>query len=168
MNDTDLETIELTQENVENMIYEIIGQRVILDFDLARIYGYATKNFNRQVKNNIERFGDDFMFQLTKNEWNGKLGCKNFTANYLLKHRYLSYAFTEQGIYMLMTVLKGELTIKQSIALIDGLLSLSKQVHINKEEIRKLEDNYQYYGLIKSLIKDIFNYIKYKCVSNNV
>lgn len=118
MNDTDLETIELTQENVENMIYEIRGQRVMLDFDLARIYGYSTKNFNRQVKNNIERFGDDFMFQLTKNEWNGKLGCKNFTANYLSKHRYLPYAFTEQGIYMLMTVLKGELAIKQSIALI--------------------------------------------------
>lgn len=160
MNDTDLETIELTQENVGNMIYEIRGQRVMLDFDLARIYGYSTKNFNRQVKNNIERFGDDFMFQLTKNEWNGKLGCKNFTANYLSKHRYLPYAFTEQGIYMLMTVLKGELAIKQSIALIrlfkkmkdfivenksllliDGLLSLSKQVHINKEEIRKLEEN---------------------------
>ena len=58
----ELEAIELTQENIESMIYEIRGQKVMLDFDLARIYGYETKNFNRQVNRNIEKFPEDFMF----------------------------------------------------------------------------------------------------------
>lgn len=85
----------------------------MLDFDLAEIYGYETKNFNRQVKNNIERFeGEDFMFRLTKEEYDN-LRCKNFTSRWG-GSRYLPYAFTEQGIYLLMTVLKGDLAIKQS------------------------------------------------------
>ena len=59
---------ELNEENLESMIYEIRGERVMLDFDLARIYGYETKRFNEQVKNNIEKFPEDFMFQLSSNE----------------------------------------------------------------------------------------------------
>lgn len=106
----------LTEDKIKNMVYEIRGQQVMLDFELAEIYGYETKNFNRQVKNNIEKFDDDFMFQLTDEEWNN-LRCKNFTSSWG-GTRYLPYAFTEQGIYMLMTVLKGELAIKQSKALI--------------------------------------------------
>ena len=94
------------------------GQKVMLDFDLARIYGYETKNFNRQVKNNIEKFDNDFMFELTKDEWARIMRCKNFTANSLSKSRYLPHAFTEQGIYMLMTVLRGKLAIEQSKQLI--------------------------------------------------
>ena len=89
----------------------------MLDADLAEIYGYETKNFNRQVKNNIEKFeGEDFMFQLTENEFEN-LRCKNFTSSWG-GSRYLPNAFTEQGIYMLMTVLRGELAIRQSRALI--------------------------------------------------
>ena len=68
----------ITEEQMEKLIHEIRGQKVMLDADLARIYGYETKNFNRQVKNNIEKFPDDFMFQLTKEE---ALRCKNFTLN---------------------------------------------------------------------------------------
>lgn len=60
----------LTEDKIKNMVYEIRGQQVMLDFELAEIYGYETKNFNRQVKNNIEKFDDDFMFQLTDEEWN--------------------------------------------------------------------------------------------------
>ena len=99
------------------MIYEIRGQKVMLDFDLARIYGYETKNFNRQVKNNIDKFPDDFRFQLNINEWSEVLRCKNFTANSsITKNRYIPYAFTEQGIYMLMTILNGDMAIMQSKA----------------------------------------------------
>ena len=115
----ELEAIELTQENIESMIYEIRGQKVMLDFDLARIYGYETKNFNRQVNRNIEKFPEDFMFILTDNETRKLLRCQNGTSNELSsKRRYNPYAFTESGIYMLMTVLKGELAVKQSLALI--------------------------------------------------
>ena len=84
--------------------------------DLAKIYGYSTKDFNRQVKNNIEKFEQDFMFQLTDEECE-ILRCKNSTSSWGGR-RYNPYAFTEQGIYMLMTVLKGELATKQSKALI--------------------------------------------------
>ena len=115
--------IELDEENLESMIYEIRGQRVMLDFDLARIYGYETKNFNRQVKNNVKKFPDDFVFQLSPNESETISRCKNFTA--IMQGPGIKggrttypYAFTEKGFYMLMTVLRGGLMIKQSITLI--------------------------------------------------
>ena len=110
--------ISININDIKDCIYIIRGQKVMLDFDLARIYGYETKNFNRQVKNNIEKFDDDFMFELTKDEWAKILRCKNFTANSFSKSRYLPHAFTEQGIYMLMTVLRGKLAIEQSKQLI--------------------------------------------------
>ena len=68
--------IELTEESMESMVYTIRGQKVMLDYDLARIYGYETKNFNRQVKNNIVKFPEDFMFQLSKAEAAEVLWCK--------------------------------------------------------------------------------------------
>ena len=122
---TNLEVIELTQKNIESMIYIIRGQKVMLDFDLARIYGYTTKAFNQQVKNNIEKFPEDFMFQLNDVESDFLSRSKNLTAMPIMQTAGIKggrtsrpYAFTEQGIYMLMTVLKGELAIKQSLALI--------------------------------------------------
>ena len=96
-------------ESIAKKIYIIRGQKVMLDADLAEIYGYETKNFNRQVKNNIEKFeGEDFMFQLTTQEAEELSRCKNFTLNRDTGRgsniKYNPYAFTEQGIYMLMTV----------------------------------------------------------------
>ena len=159
MTDKELTVIELTEESIESMVYEIRGQKVMLDFDLARIYGYTTKAFNQQVQRNIEKFPEDFMFQLNKNELEKvlrskiltmkksdieseeSLWCQNVTlknskieSEELVRSHFVTariwnttnkggrtsfpYAFTEQGIYMLMTVLKGELAIKQSKALI--------------------------------------------------
>ena len=103
--------------NIENKILVIRGQQVMLDRDLAEIYGYETKNFNRQVRNNIDKFDEDFMFQLTKEEVDELSRCNFFTSSWG-GARYRPYAFTEQGIYMLMTVLKGDLAVKQSKALI--------------------------------------------------
>ena len=105
---------------LKSKIYNIRGKQVMLDFDLAKIYGYETKNFNRQVKNNIERFDDDFRFQLTDDEVTQLSRCKIFTLNTGRGSniKYNPYAFTEQGIYMLMTVLKGELAVSQSKKLI--------------------------------------------------
>ena len=89
----------------------------MLDFDLAKIYGYETRYLNLQVKHNCERFdGDDFMFQLTHNEWKG-LMLKNSTSKTHGGKRKLPYAFTEQGVYMLATVLKGPLAVAQSRAI---------------------------------------------------
>ncbi len=85
----------------------------MLDADLAEIYGYSTKAFNQQVKNNIEKFDDDFRFQLTRTEYREILGSKQGKYS-----KTSPYVFTEQGIYMLMTVLKGERATAQSKALI--------------------------------------------------
>ena len=111
------EIIILDENDLKNKIYTIRGVQVMLDSDLAEIYGYETKRFNEQVKNNIERFDEDFRFQLTQDEVN-VLRSKFSTTNISTMSRSLPYAFTEQGIYMLMTVLKGELAVKQSKTLI--------------------------------------------------
>ena len=103
---------------VEKKVFNIRHQKVMLDFELAEIYGYSTKRFNEQVKNNAGKFDEDFLFQLTRDEWE-ILRSKNSTSRSEQGsggRRYLPYAFTEQGIYMLMTVLKGELATKQSKA----------------------------------------------------
>ena len=90
----------------------------MLDADLAEIYGYTTKAFNQQVKNNIEKFDDDFRFQLTSTEYREILGSKFLTLEQGKYSKTSPYVFTEQGIYMLMTVLKGERATAQSKALI--------------------------------------------------
>ncbi len=74
--------MELNNETFKSMIYEIRGQKVMLDFDLAKIYGYETKNFNRQISNNMERFDKKFRFQISKEEFNIILRCKNFTSSW--------------------------------------------------------------------------------------
>lgn len=148
--------ILLDEEYLMSKIYIIRGVQVMLDFDLAAIYGYETRFFTRQVNNNIERFEQDFRFQLTKEEFKN-LMCKNFTSRWG-GTRKMPYAFTEEGIYMLMTVLKGELAVSQSKKLIKlfkqmkdyiiqrqhvlptkELLALTTQTQNNTEEIRQIK-----------------------------
>ena len=118
----------IDEDVLRGKIHEVRGQKVMLDFELAEIYGYSTTAFNQQVKNNIERFDDDFRFQLTREEWISLMS-KKLTSNWGGR-RKLPYVFTEQGVYMLMTVLKGELAVKQSKALI----RLFKQMKDHVEE----------------------------------
>ena len=132
------EIVIVDNKTIQEKIYLIRGQKVMLDSDLAEIYGYETKNFNRQVKNNIEKFeGEDFMFQLTENEFEN-LRCKNFTSSWG-GSRYLPNAFTEQGIYMLMTVLRGELAIRQSRALIRTFKQMKDFIIENQDFIGSKE-----------------------------
>ncbi len=125
----------IDEDLLKSRIYTIRGVKVMLDADLAEIYGYSTGAFNQQVKNNIEKFDDDFRFQLTKEELSKCKNCilkmdsdkKNSSKSkiFILNNgrrgsniKFMPYAFTEQGIYMLMTVLKGEQATAQSKALI--------------------------------------------------
>ena len=116
----------------------------MLDSDLAELYGYEVKNLNRQVKRNIRRFPKDFMFQLTRDEME-ILRCQNVTAN--VKSRTLPYAFTEQGIYMLATVLRGELAEQQSIFIMRAFREMRHFIannaalfdRISKVELKQLE-----------------------------
>ena len=92
----------MTVDNIWKRVYVIRGQQVMLDYDLAEIYGYEVKRLNEQVKRNITRFPEDFMFQLTTEE-ESSLKSQIATSSWGGK-RTLPYAFTEQGIYMLATV----------------------------------------------------------------
>jgi len=171
------EIVIVDDKTIKDKIYLIRGQKVMLDADLAEIYGYETKNFNRQVKNNIEKFeGEDFMFQLTEDEF-ANLRCKNFTSSWG-GSRYLPNAFTEQGIYMLMTVLRGELAIKQSKALIrmfkqmkdfiienqdfigsKELLQIAIQTNKNTNDIAKINDKISTLATKEDLKKVMDNFI---------
>ena len=149
------------ENDLRTKIHTIRGVQVMLDFDLAEIYGYDTRSFNKQVTNNIERFDEDFRFQLTKEEFDELiLMCKNCTSSWG-GTRKLPYAFTEQGIYMLMTVLKGDLAIEQSKTLI-RLFKSMKDYLIENQPLLTQKD---YYALvetveghsyeIKSVVEDI-------------
>ena len=135
MQDNELLSVELTNETIESMIYEIRGQKVMLDFELAKIYGYETKRFNEQVKNNLVKFPERYRFQLSSLEVEQISRSKKSTAMPIMQtegmkggRTSLPWAFTEQGIYMLMTVLKGELATKQSIALIDAFKQMKDYI----------------------------------------
>ena len=130
--------VTVTEEYLKEKLYKIRGKRVLLDADLAEIYGYDTKGFNRQVKNNIEKFDEDFMFELTDEELED-LRYKNCTANISSKSRYNPHVFTEQGLYMLMTVLKGPLAVKQSKALIRTFKKMKDYILENRDLIGQRE-----------------------------
>ena len=99
---------------IQNMIYEIRGQKVMLDRDLAKLYEVELKALNQAVKRNIYRFPSDFMFQLTQNEWD-ILRSQIVTANKgIAKVRYLPLVFTEHGVLMLSNVLNSERAINMS------------------------------------------------------
>ena len=90
--------IIINEESIKDKIYKIRGQKVMLDFELAEIYGYETRRFNEQVKNNISKFPSDFMFELNSLEFNQILMSKKSASSWGGR-RKLPYAFTEQGIY---------------------------------------------------------------------
>ena len=148
--------ISILEENsIRSKIYVIRGQQVMLDFDLAKIYGYETKNFNRQVKNNSERFDSDFMFQLSNTEIEELSRCKIFTLNSGRGSniKYAPYAFTEQGIYMLMTVLKGDLAVTQSKMLIRTFKEMKHFIQNNSHIFIELDNTTIYH--IGSSLKDL-------------
>ena len=141
---TEIAVIEVTEGYLREKMYEFRGRKVMLDSDLAEIYGYETKNFNRQVKNNSRKFqGDDFMFELTDEETEELSRCKNFTLNQKegrgTNIKYNPHVFTEQGIYTLMTVLRGDLAIKQSRALVSTFKKMKDYILSNKGLIDQRE-----------------------------
>ena len=105
LTNSEIAVIEVTEEYLRDRIYYIRGHKVLLDADIAEIYGYTNKRFNEQVRNNIIKFDSDFMFELSDDELED-LRTKFSSANISSKSRYNPHVFTEQGLYMLMTVLK--------------------------------------------------------------
>ena len=135
----------MTVDNICNRVYVIREQRVMLDYDLAEIYGYEVKRLNEQVKRNIARFPEDFMFQLTREEV-GLVKSQIATSqdNKFFEgnqggRRKLPYAFTEQGIYMLATVLKGKLAEQQSIFIMRAFREMRHYIKQNQQFVTQSE-----------------------------
>ena len=137
-NELEVTAIEITEKYLKDRLYAIRGKRVLLDADLAIIYGYTTKRLNEQVKRNTNKFPEDFMFQLSDEEID-ILRSQNATANINTMSRSNPYVFTEQGLYMLMTVLKGALAEKQSIALIRTFKKMKDYIFENRDLIGQRE-----------------------------
>ena len=150
----DTEVIPLEDGDIKRRIFTIRGRQVMLDSDLAELYGYEVKNLNRQVKRNARRFPEDFMFKLTRDEVDSLVKCQIVTSR--ISHmfqgqsggrRKLPNVFTEQGIYMLATVLKGELAETQSIFIMRAFREMRHFVannaalfdRISKVELKQLE-----------------------------
>ena len=154
--------VQLQAENIENRIFFIRNQQVMIDRDLALLYGVETKRLNEQVKRNIDRFPERFMFQLTKEEQeyydcqrsqfatlevenNGQslrsqiatlddLKSQNATLNTRGKYsKYLSYAFTEQGVAMLSSVLRSETAVQVSIRIMDAFVAMRRFLQNNAQ-----------------------------------
>lgn len=128
----------IPQEKIENKIFLIRGKKVMLDADLARLYGVATKRLNEQVKRNRKRFPEDFMFQLTKEEQNELVAiCDRLEK---LKHSSsFPYAFTEQGVAMLSSVLNSERAILVNIQIMRAFTKLREMLLTHADLRRKIE-----------------------------
>ncbi|GBU29456.1 hypothetical protein R84B8_03021 [Treponema sp. R8-4-B8] len=115
---------KLTQ--IQNLIYEIRGQKVMLDSDLAELYGVELKVMNQSVKRNIKRFPSDFMFQLTDEEWKNQRS--QFVTFNKDARKYKPYAFTEQGVSMLSSVINSERAIEVNINIMRAFVKLRHYV----------------------------------------
>ena len=120
---------------IENLIYEVRGKQVMLDSDLARLYGCknGTKSLNLAVKRHINRFPERFMFQLTQEQYYNILRFQNETLELEQGKysKYLPYVFTEQGVAMLATILKTDVAEEVSIRIMDAFVAMRKYLGIN-------------------------------------
>jgi len=126
-------------QSIQNRIYEIRGERVMLDMDLAALYEVETRVFNQAVKRNIKRFPDDFMFRLTLSEWRGMRSKfvtaypeSNISSQFVMTSKKnrpntaLPYAFTEQGVAMLSGILNSDIAINMNIAIMRAFIAIRK------------------------------------------
>ena len=124
-------------ENVENAILVIRGEKVILDSDLARLYGVTTARLNQQVKRNLERFPSDFMFQLTRKEFDALI-LQFATSKGRGGRRKLPFAFTEHGALMAANVLNSKRAVQASVQVVRAFVKLRQILTSNVELARKL------------------------------
>lgn len=137
---------------IRNKIYEIRGQKVMIDFDLAELYSVQTKVLNQAVKRNIDRFPNDFMFQLTKDEI-ANLKSQIVTSSWG-GLRYLPYAFTEQGVAMLSSVLRSETAIQVNIAIVRAFVAIRQSLSVKpSDKISELQTEIMN---LKVYIEDVF------------
>ena len=146
---------------IQSKIYEVRGQKIMLNFDLADMYETETKYLRRSVKNNLKRFPPDFMFTLTKAEWE-TLRCSFSTSNKRGGIRYMPYAFTEQGVSMLSGILNSDKAIGVNIAIMRALVFVRQYALNHKDLTDKLKElEIKYIHQFKDVYKAI-NYLMKK------
>lgn len=148
---------------IQNMIYEIRGYKVMLDSDLAKLYSVEVKRLNEAVKRNIQRFPEDFMFQLTRDEWKDlRSQIATFSTD---KRKYAPYAFTEQGVAMLSSVLNSEQAITINIQIMRVFVQIKQFALTNKDLTQRLNEMehkfIQYARDMNINIEDIYKQLDY-------
>ena len=133
-------------QTIQNKIYEIRGQNVMLDSDLAELFGVETKRLNEAVKRNLERFPERFMFKLTPEEWKCmRSQIATASGQYKRNVEATPFAFTEHGVTMLASVLRSPQAIKMNIAIVEAFISLKELASSHKEimgRLKELESQY--------------------------
>ena len=152
----DIVPVTIEPQQVQQMINVIRGERVILDSDIAKLYGVETKNLKRQVKRNITRFPADFMLELTRDEYNA-LRCQNVTIeNGRGAHsKYLPFAFTENGVAMLSSVLTSETAAQVNIQIMRAFTMMRKTLSAIIQTERKQEQLEMKVERLSNYIEDI-------------
>ena len=153
---------EIIQElKIENMIYEIRGKQVMLDSDLARLYGVETKRVNEAVKNNIHKFPDRFSWKLTCDEFiDLRSKFSTSSLNNYGGRRYLPRVFTEQGVAMLATILKSKVATEVSIKIMDAFVAMRKYISSNLIEQKYINNLVMKH---EEQISTIFDYFDKNC-----
>ncbi len=153
-----IQILVIPDERLIDRIFLIRGEKVMIDNDLAELYGIETRRLNEQVKRNIERFPDDFMFQLTAQEFANLKS--QFATSRWGGRRKLPYAFTEHGVLMLSSVINSDLAIKVNIQImrvytkIRGMLATHKELLVRFEQLEsRLADHDQSIHLVMEYIK---------------
>ncbi len=143
-------------ENIAQKIYFIREQKVMLDVDLAVFYGVEVKRLNEQVKRNIKRFPENFMFQLTAEEAGASRSqIATLKRGQNLKH--LPYAFTEHGVVMLSSVLKGEKAVLVSIAVVNAFVKMREYLATHKQILDKLKKHDENFVIIFDFLRQLTN-----------
>ena len=124
-------------ENLAKLVNVVRGEKVLLDADLAELYGVATKVLNQAVKRNLDRFPADFMFQLTPEEWE-RMRSQTVTSS-RRKLTAIPYAFTEQGVAMLSSVLRSQRAVEVNIAIMRTFVQLRRLMDSNRDLARRIE-----------------------------
>ena len=164
-------TIVKDEVNIENLIYEVRGKQVMLDSDLARLYGCVngTKTINQAVKRNVDKFPDDFYFQLTKNEFfNLKSQVGTSSWNDYGGIRKLPYVFTEQGVAMLATIIKTKVATEMSITIMRAFVAMRKYISSNLIEQKYINNMVLEHDSQIKLLQSTFNKLEEKKKVNEI
>ncbi len=164
------EVIKGENIRIEDMIYEVRGKQVMLDSDLAILYGVETKSLKRQVKRNINRFPENFCFELSKEEYREILRCQNGTLEFEKGKysKYLPYVFTEQGVAMLAGVLHSDTAVNISIMIINAFVAMRHYIGNNAYRLSNVEFKVIEHDFEIKMLKKAFDKFEEKRKINEV